>query len=564
MAYQEYGMWEVLDILKRLYRKESQGHIARATGRSTKTVRRYLRKAEKFGWNGDSEPDEALAQRVAASLSPGPSAGATSVVAKKLSPHRGDIQCWLEGRESERGLQLTKIHQLLLRRNVDVAYTSLYRYVVGQFDFRGPKRTVRRAEVAPGELAEVDFGRLGKIYDPETERNRFVWALIVILGFSRHQYVHAGFSQKLPDLIDGLERAWDFFGGVVKRAVIDNLKQAVVRSDRYEPEFQRTFNEYAEHRGFVIDPAVVRHAQGKPIVERAVPYVRENFFRGEQWLDLAHVQRQALHWCSEIAGRRVHGTTRQRPVVVFEQTERNALRPLSGDRFDTPKWAEGLKVHPDHHVMFAKALYSVPSFYLGKEVTVRGDSRLVRIFFKSKLIKTHPKKHPGQRSTDYDDYPNELQAYARRDPERMVRKASNVGPQTERFMRLLLSGTFPWSKLRQAQKLMRLVAKYGSVRVESACQRALAFELINVQRVQRIVEHGLAPQNEIDQAASVVPMPLRFLRSNDSFTHSSQSKEVNRDGDSNVSENDPEAPEAIGDPTHTSGQDRLRSKTKTP
>jgi transposase len=564
MAYQEYGMWEILDILKRRYRKESQGHIARATGRSTKTVRRYLRKAEKYGWTGDSPPDEALAQRVAAALSPGPAPGENSVVAKKLWPHRGDIQGWLEGPEGERGLQLTKIHQLLLRRDVDVAYTSLYRYVVAQFGFRGPKRTVRRAEVAPGELAEVDFGRLGKIYDPETERNRFVWALIVTLGFSRHQYVHVGFSQKLEDLIDGLEQAWDFFDGVAERVVLDNLKQAVVRSDRYEPVFQRTFNEYAEHRGFVIDPAVVRHAQGKPIVERAVPYVRENFFRGEQWLDLAHIQRQALYWCLEIAGRRIHGTTRQRPVEVFEKTEREALRPLSGDRFDTPEWADGLKVHPDHHVMFAKALYSVPTHYLGKEVSVRGDSRLVRIFHKSKLIKTHPKKLPGQRSTDYDDYPDELQAYARRDPERMVQKASKVGPQTERFMRLLLSGTFPWSKLRQAQKLMRLAEKYGSARVESACQRALAFDLINVQRVQRIIQHALAPQPEDDPATTVVQMPLRFLRSNDSFTQSSQSKEVKRDGDSNVSENDSEATEAIGDPTHTSGEDRLRSKTKTP
>jgi transposase len=564
MAYQEYGMWEILDILKRRYRKESQGHIARATGRSTKTVRRYLRKAEEYGWTGQSAPEEALAQRVAAALSPGPTPGETSVVAKKLWPHRGDIQRWLEGREGERGLQLTKIHQLLLRRDVEVAYTSLYRYVVAQFGFRGPKRTVRRAEVAPGELAEVDFGRLGKIYDPETEHNRIVWALIVTLGFSRHQYVHVGFSQKLPDLIDGLEQAWDFFGGVVERVVLDNLKQAVVRSDRYEPVFQRTFNEYAEHRGFVIDPAVVRHAQGKPIVERAVPYVRENFFRGEQWLDLAHVQRQALHWCSEIAGRRVHGTTRQRPIEVFEKTERQALRPLSGDRFDTPEWSDGLKVHPDHHVMFLKALYSVPTRYLGKQVSVRGDSRLVRIFHKSKLIKTHPKKLPGQRSTDYDDYPDELQAYARRDPERMVWKASTVGPQTQRFMRLLLSGTFPWSKLRQAQKLIRLAEKYGSTRVESACQRALAFDLINVQRVQRIIQHALAPQPEDDPATSVVQMPLRFLRSNKSFTQSSQSKEVKRDGDSNVSENDSEATEAIGDPTHSSGEDRLRSKTKTP
>ncbi len=102
-------MREVLHILKRWYRRESQGHIARATGRLTKTVRRFLRKVEKFGWKADIPPDEALAQRVAAALNLGPSAGEKSVVAKKLGPHRGDIQLWLEGREGERGLQFTKI-----------------------------------------------------------------------------------------------------------------------------------------------------------------------------------------------------------------------------------------------------------------------------------------------------------------------------------------------------------------------------------------------------------------------------------------------------------------------
>ena len=87
------------------------------------------------------------------------------------------------------------------------------------------------------------------------------------------------------------------------------MKTAVVKSDRYEPIFQRTTEQYAEHRGFVIDPAVARHPTGKPIVERGVQYVRESFFRGEQWLDLAHVQREARRWCMEVAGRRIHGTT---------------------------------------------------------------------------------------------------------------------------------------------------------------------------------------------------------------------------------------------------------------
>ena len=143
-----------------------------------------------------------------------------------------------------------------------------------------------------------------KIYDSESGRNRLVWALIVTLGFSRHQYVHVSFSQKLDVVIDGLEDAWEFFGGVPLRVVVDNMKTAVVKSDRYEPSFQRTTEQYAEHRGFVIDPAVPRHPTGKPIVERGVQYVRESFFRGEQWLDLVHLQREARRWCMEVAGRR--------------------------------------------------------------------------------------------------------------------------------------------------------------------------------------------------------------------------------------------------------------------
>jgi transposase len=108
------------------------------------------------------------------------------------------------------------------------------------------------------------------------------------LPASRHQYVHVTFSQTVAAVIHGLEDAWVFFGGVVRRVVLDNLRAAITKADRYDPIFQRTMEEYARHRGFVLDPAPVRMPTGKPHVERGVPYVRENFFRGETWRDLAH------------------------------------------------------------------------------------------------------------------------------------------------------------------------------------------------------------------------------------------------------------------------------------
>ncbi len=366
LAYREHGMWEILDVLKRHHRGESQRRIAAATGRGRKTVRAYIREAKKLGWSKEVAPDDSLAARVAQRRQPGPSSREGSPAEKSLRTHHDHIQQWLEGPEGERGLKLTKVHELLTRQGVDVSYSSVYRYAGEHFGWARPKLTLRRAEVSPGELAEVDFGRLGKIYDAETGRNRFVWALLVTLGFSRHQYVHVTFSQKLDVVIDGLEEGWEFFGGVPERVVVDNMKTAVVKADRYEPRFQRTMEEYAEHRGFVIDPAVACHPKGKPIVERGVPYVRESFFRGEQWLDLVHVQREARRWCMEVAGRRIHGTTQKHPLVVFEEVELACLRPVNGPRFDTPQWAEP-SVHDDHHVKFLKALYSVPTRYVGKQ-----------------------------------------------------------------------------------------------------------------------------------------------------------------------------------------------------
>jgi hypothetical protein len=234
------------------------------------------------------------------------------------------------------------------------------------------------------------------------------------------------------------------------------------------------------------------------------------------------VQEGAVRWCLETAGTRVHGTTRQRPLAVFENGERDALKPLSGPQFDPPTWGE-YKVHPDHHVNVGKALYSVPSEHIGKRVTVKSNSRLVRIYWNGELVKTHARQPPGGRATDHLDYPQEKSVYTMRDPQRLIRQAKQHGDELGRFMSRLLEGTFPWSKLRQAQMLMRLGGKYGWQRLDAACGRANAFELSNVKRVEGILQQGLDRQAATAEEAAKEPRveqpPLRFQRPAGAFTH---------------------------------------------
>lgn len=514
MAYRELGMIELREVVRRWQAGDGFRAIARGTRIDRKTVARYVQAAGAIGLvRGGAPPSDeqiaAVRQHLMGELAP-----ALSAEMQALAPHREQIRAWLTADQ----LRLTKIYRRLREQHVDVSYSTLYRFARAQCDFGRPALTVRVADPPPGEAAEVDFGRLGRWLDPETGRRRTVSGLLVTLCFSRYAFLWVSLRQDLAAVLDGLEAAWAFFGGVVKRLVEDNLKPVVTRADRYTPAIDRVFLEYAQYRGFVVDPAVVRHATGKPKVERGIPYVREDFFRGEPFRDLADMQARAVVWARDLAGTRVHGTTRQVPRVVFETLEQPLLLPLAPEPFDRPTWARAT-VHPDHHIQFCHALYSVSTRYLRHRVQVRGDARLVRIYERGALIKVHPRQPPGGRSTDYTDYPAERAPYAMRAPDACVRAAEQVGPAVGQFVSVLLSGIFPWARLRQAQKLLRLAERYGAARVNAACARALAFELLDVRRVERILHAALERAPGPSAGGAVVALPARFARPPQSFAH---------------------------------------------
>lgn len=525
MAYRELGVIEIREVLRRFCVGDGLRAIARGTGSDRKTVGKYVAAAMAAGLRrGDAAPTDEHVAAVLAAVRAAPG-GRPGDVPDRLAAHRDQIAAWLA-----EGLRLTKIHRRLQAQGVRVPYSSLHRFARAQLAFGAPSITVRVADPPPGEAAEIDFGLLGLWLDPDRGQRRRVYGLLVTLCYSRYAFLWISLRQDLAAVLDGLEAAWVFFGGVVKRLVEDNLKPVVTRADRYTPGIDRVFLEYAQFRGFVVDPAIVRHATGKPKVERGIPYCREDFFRGETFRDLADMRARALVWCRDIAGTRVHGTTRQVPRLVFETIEQAALLPLSSEPFDRPTWAEAT-VHPDHHLQFRRALYSVPTEYIGKRVDIRGDSRLVRIYYRGALIKVHPPQPPGGRATDYTDYPAERTPYALRAPEVCIRQAERVGPAIGQFTTVLLSGTFPWARLRQAQKLLRLAARYGAARVNAACARALAFELLDVRRVEKIVRAALERAPGPAAGGEVRPLPARFARAPESFTHHHPHTEEDDDGD---------------------------------
>ena len=201
--------------------------------------------------------------------------------------------------------------------------------------------------------------------------------------------------------------------------------------------------------------------------------MRERFFKGADFRDLAELRAAARRWCLEVAGQRIHGTTRRRPLEVFQEEERPLLAPWDGEPYEVPDWRTA-KVHADRHVACQYALYSVPSSVCppGQQVEVQLGTKLVRSYHRGTLIKVHPRQPRGGRATDRNDYPAELSPYTLRAPEQLQRRAAELGEATGAFAERLFEGPLPWAKLRQGHKLLRLAERYSPARLDAACRRA--------------------------------------------------------------------------------------------
>lgn len=189
--------------------------------------------------------------------------------------------------------------------------------------------------------------------------------------------------------------------------------------------------------------------------------------------------------------------------------------------FDVPSWTKA-KVHPDHHIQVARALYSVPTRFIGREVRVRSDRSLVRIYLKNELIKTHPRQPPGARSTDPSDYPVGRAPLALRSVDAVVSQACKRGEHVGVYAARLFDVAVPWSRLRHAQQLVRLCDKYGDRRVDEMCRRALGFDVIDVPRIGRMLRDAVQTEDVGERQGRVIVLgKTRFARETSVFATTS-------------------------------------------
>ncbi len=509
-------MHEIREVLRLWLRGEGQRSIARLAVVDRKTVRRYVEAAVSAGLcreAGEERLDDGLIASVCEAVRPHRSNGHGASWAVLVANH-DQLEAWLV----KEGLTAVKAHDLLARRGIHVPERTLHRYALEVLGVgRSAKgTTVRVADGEPGQELQVDFGKMGLVPDADTGRRRVCWALIFTACYSRHCFVWLTLRQTTEAVIAGCEAAWAFFGGVFKVVVPDNMAAVVERADATEPRLNRAFVEYAQARGFVIDPARVRKPTDKPRVERVVPFVRNSMFAGENFVDLAHAQRHAEVWSAERAGLRIHGTTQCRPVELFALEEAPALAPAPTSPYDLPVYSRP-KVHRDHHIEVAKALYSVPGNLIGARVEVRADSQLVRVFHRNALVKVHPRTRAGGRITDAADLPAERSTYALRDIDHLRRLAAGHGAAIGAYADAVLDHPLPWTKMRQVYALLGLVKRWGPERVEAACARALEAEATNVGLIARMIERATEAAGPAPALAPAAERAARFAREPEHF-----------------------------------------------
>jgi transposase len=476
-----------------LYRQGwSKRRIARELQVDRETVRKYLAleisksPTPQIGLPPDGSPKPATPQTgseaTESSKSPTPQTGSGGVSGTPSSCER-----WREPIEKGllAGLSVQRIYQdLVTEHQFTGSYFAVRRFVLRQ-------QTVvalpyRRMECAPGQEMQVDFGQ-GAWVVLENGKRRKTHLFRCVLSHSRKGYSEAVWRQTAESFLRCLENAFRSFGGVPATVVIDNLKAGVIQADWFDPQLNPELEEFARHYGTVIlptKPAMPRH-KGK--VEAAVKYAQNNAVKGRRFDSLSAQNVFLSQWESTTADTRIHGTTRQQVGKCFETVERPALQPLPAGLF--PVFEEAKRcVHRDGYVEFKRAYYSVPPEYVGREVWVRQEARVLRIHnTRREQIALHALAEPGRFMTDNAHLHSHKRHIIERGADYLLDRCRVLGRFTGTWAEAMYQARGPQG-LRVMQGLLQLAEKHPASALEKAAQAATHHGTWRLRDLKRLLE----------------------------------------------------------------------------
>lgn len=465
-----------------------QRPIARCLDISRTTVGDYLRRAQSAGL-GWPLPESLTDQQLYSLLFPPPQ--------PLSSPGRSlpDF-AYLHTELKRKGVTL-----MLLWEEYQAEHSQGYRYSHFCELYRRWVRTLKlsmRQIHRAGEKLFVDYaGQTLPIINPHTGEISDAQVFVAVLGASSYTFAEATLSQNVSDWLGSHRRAFEFFGGVPQIVVPDNLKSAVTKPCRYEPDLNPSYQDLAEHYGTAVIPARVRKPKDKAKAEVGVQIV-------ERWI-LARLRKQTFFSLADAnaAIRTLLIDLNSRPFKklsgsrkeAFERLDQPALNPLPPNAYTFSLWKK-VRVGIDYHVEIDGHYYSVPYPLRGKQLDARITADSIECFLQRKRVASHERSfQKGRHSTVAAHMPKGQREYADWTPQRLIRWAAKTGPKTAAMTEAILaSRQHPQQAFRSAMGLMRLAKVYNQERLEAACDLALDGGANSYKSVKSILSTGLDQQ----------------------------------------------------------------------
>jgi transposase len=483
-------MRRIREVLRLRAEGYSEREIARSVGCARSSIQICLWRAEQagVGWPLPAEQDEAALERL---LYPRRPPG--------IEVQPAPDYAWVERELKRKHVTRRQLWREYLAQHPDgVKYTA---FCVNFQHWRRARGVTLSLTHTPGDRLFVDYaGDPACFTDPSTGIAQKAWLFVAIWPYSARLYAEATRTQTSPDWLGAHVRALEAFGAAPRALVPDNCTTAVKKALRYDPQFNRSYAELAEHYSLAVLPARVRKPRDKAAVETGVLIAERRVLgalRDRQFFSLAELNAAIAQIVADINTEPFQKRAGSRHSV-FESEERPATQALPARRYEYAEWRIGARVHQDHHLEVGRGYYSVHYTLVGQRLDVRLTAHTVEIFLRGQNIATHPRAaRRYQRLTIEAHRPPEHRAYLALGIDTLLARAERVGAATREILeRQLRHKRHPGEVIREALGVLRLAQDFSPERLEQTASLALELGLYGYRALHELIKRPMTGAHE--------------------------------------------------------------------
>lgn len=404
-----------------------------------------------------------------------------SIYDELLSPYLADIKTKIE----------LEYHQVTIMEElpIKVPKSSFSRFLKRHgLELKKKKlnKVVPEIFTEPGDVLQLDWGKIRDVIDPETGKKKTLWALVGVLGFSRFMMVKFVWTNSVEVTMNAIEDMLREMGGVPRKIVSDNPKCFATTASLYEPVINVAMERFAHHYGVIIDCLPPRRPELKGKVERLMPYARRLFESYGEFVSLEHAQ-EHMNKKLIIANERKHGTLRKRPIDMFILDEAHHLKELPPLAFAREEYQDS-KVRKDGHVCFRNKFYSVGEKLAGEMTFIIGNADTVAIYLKGELLESHQRIKNSYQVKSTKKHHLKHWEQIQDDHGMYLDRARAIGESAELLIASILKQGNGFVDTRKVWGILSLDKSYSKEKINNACRTCLELDQFSYNSLKRILE----------------------------------------------------------------------------